>query len=152
MITVIGIDPGPNTGICVVTFARIQDWTDFHPRWFQCDGKSAPLLCSWIEGSIEAYTRTYIQIEEFIPGNGAGSKGENAQLTRELSHKLGSFFPYADVKLVHAAEVKAWATDKRLEAAGFKYPYAGTAMRHANDAARHALYRTRRLGWKDPLG
>ena len=49
-----------------------------------------------------------------------------------------------------AGEVKPWATDKRLHTAGLLDLTAG--MRHARDAARHALYSAvRDYGLPDPL-
>jgi hypothetical protein len=46
--------------------------------------------------------------------------------------------------------VKPWATDERLAAAGLLDPTKG--MRHARDAARHALFcAVRDFGLPDPL-
>jgi hypothetical protein len=58
----------------------------------------------------------------------------------------------AEVRVVlrSAAEVKPWATDTRLEAAGLLS--ACTGMRHARDAARHALFAAvKDAGAPDPL-
>ena len=150
MLTVIGIDPGPNTGICVVKFIT-RTWGMMSPAWYQCDGAAAAKLCTWINDSVRDSDTIKVQIEDFVSGNGAGNKGEAADITRSLVNKLGALFPDADPVYVRATDVKPWATDKRLEKAGLLYPYAGTAMRHANDAARHALYRAVKTGWPDPL-
>jgi hypothetical protein len=49
-----------------------------------------------------------------------------------------------------AADVKPWATDKRLEAAGMLGHTSD--MKHANDAARHALYTAKHdARMEDPL-
>jgi hypothetical protein len=46
--------------------------------------------------------------------------------------------------------VKPWATDTRLAAAGLMEPTTG--MRHARDAARHALFAAvKTYGLPDPL-
>ena len=54
------------------------------------------------------------------------------------------------VKVRKAADIKPWATNKRLEAAGLLGQI--TSMRHANDAGRHALYTASHdLYMEDPL-
>ncbi len=77
--------------------------------------------------------------EKFLTGNRAGSKGENADLTREylfnglrLAKEMG-----ASVSVRTAAEVKPWATDRRLEK--IKFPLA-PKMKDARDAGRHMLF------------
>lgn len=68
------------------------------------------------------------------------------QETRGVLERLR---PYA-TKVRSAAEVKGWATDERLKAAGILDKLQG--MRHAKDAARHALFHAVRSGvLVDPL-
>ena len=86
---------------------------------------------------------------------GAGSVGKQADFTRSLIPRvedvLGSFgFSVYGQK---AADVKPWATDKRLKKAfpNVKASFNGKS-RDAFDAGRHALYAaTKYGGMDDPL-
>lgn len=141
MITVIGLDPGICTGICV------YDSHDWH--LIQCGHASARGL---LIALLEYRPPGYAQIEKFVTGNRAGSKGTEADIVRALIPELRGVLAHYGYKtaLRPAADVKPWASDKRLEKAGV--PLMKTKLRDATDAARHALYcAVKDAGMRDPL-
>ncbi len=141
VISVIGVDPGPTTGIAVHDWAdgKLNVWTVL-----QVDGDSAQDVLEAIliqrQRRIGDYiAKRYAQIEPFVTGQSAGTRGPKADYTRQAAFKLAEqlqLWGYA-VKLRKAADVKTWATDKRLKAAGILRP---PENRHGNDASRHGLY------------
>lgn len=141
MITsVIGIDPGLSTGI---SFLDYVDDNLAGAAHLQVDGKSAVAV-------LDAMLRTYYSdpertglraagVEAFVTGQSAGTKGQSAEVTRQLVFQLTEklqLWGYS-VQVRKAADVKLWATDKRLKIAGILRP---PENRHSNDASRHALY------------
>jgi hypothetical protein len=139
VISVIGIDPGQTTGIAFVDYigSVIRGKTIL-----QVDGGSATIvleamLARYYNGG--AVEKRFASIEPFVTGQGAGSRSPEGEITRQLAFQLGEqlqtwgYF----VKRRKAADVKPWATDKVLKAAGVFGP---PEMRHANDGARQALY------------
>lgn len=143
----IGIDPGPATGMCFLDFenGRLVGRT-----LLQAVGADAPLV---LKGMLHAYyTETSLQeprisrrvgsVEKFVTGASAGSRGTAADVTRQLVMELAEvlqMFGYR-VNIRPAADVKPWATDKRLTAAAVVTGKMHGDMNHAYDAARHALY------------
>ncbi len=148
---IIGIDPGPVVGVSLLLINRDRHYLA---------GRSAlqttsDLLTAVLTGlARHAPAPMVVAVELFIVGSRAsrsatGTAGETA---REV---VALVKDWADHNTVmwwsrSAAEVKPWATDARLERAGLLEPTAG--MRHARDAARHALFcAVRNYGLPDPL-
>jgi len=142
---VIGIDPGPVVGI-------VGLWTDrpLTPDIIQC---TAPTLESVLSGLYPG-SNTVLAVEQFVVGPLA-ARGNNPQagaLARSVIRAC-EFWAERRGVMCHvrsAAEVKPWATDTRLTMAGLWAPTKG--MRHARDAARHALFAAvKDCGLPDPL-
>jgi hypothetical protein len=162
----IGCDPGPATGLCFLDYheGRLVGRT-----LLQVIGPDAPVV---LKGMLLAYYmlpasdavadrkrvdgRRVASVEKFVTGASAGSRGKNADVTRQLVMELAEvlqLFGYA-VKIRPAADVKPWASDRRLAAAGVVSSLKGMHgdMNHAYDAARHCLYGAREAGViRDPL-
>ncbi|BEL07847.1 hypothetical protein Q0Z83_060380 [Actinoplanes sichuanensis] len=158
---VIGVDPGPLPGI--VRLHLIVDSRGVEPsrligvepsRLIGAEALQvtpgvlltvATALCEGI-GQALAY-------ERFVVGRRAARSATAAAGTRTRS-VIGALEEWGHTRCkVHArsaAEVKPWATDARLDAAGLLELTKG--MRHARDAARHALFcAVRDYGLPDPL-
>jgi hypothetical protein len=150
MLTIIGVDPGVTTGIAVLDYSEIINARDpkvlqliATPELYQCQPMGAiRLVRTMFDAQLYAgaYATIVLSIERFIEGKHSNTAEGNA--TREV---VGILTALAEgygqlVSAVHtnrAADVKPWATDRRLEAAGVPDP---KGFRHARDAARHALY------------
>jgi hypothetical protein len=140
VVSVIGIDPGGTTGIAFIDYTGN---TIVGKTILQVDGDSAQLV---LEAMLKTYyaepsviVKRFASIEPFVTGQGAGTRGPAAEVTRQLAFKLGEqlqMWGYYTQRR-KAADVKPWATDKLLLAAGVLGP---PEMRHANDGARQALY------------
>lgn len=162
----LGLDPGPTTGMCWLYYVRKPDGT--YPQkpttvtMLSTPARSATRV-------LEAMIRTDLaefqglagnsragydpekdrpvlraSVEKFITGRSAGTKGANADVTRQLVFELTECCQIAGflVKLRSAADVKPWASDKRLLASGIALPGDGVhgKARDGYDASRHALY------------
>jgi hypothetical protein len=156
--SVIGIDPGEVTGISFLDYIgdRIAGTMQV-----QVDASSAVALLESLllrfYNNPEVIIRRWGQVEEFVTGQSAGTKGKPAEVTRQLVFALGEtlqLYGY-HVKIRKKADIykkdgSGWASDKRLEKAGVIRQLDG--MRHANDASRHALYCAVHDAYKpDPL-
>lgn len=156
MITrVIGIDPGPLTGMVVLRFDDEQHWRR-SVDVVQCSAGVAPALFDALLMAHAEPETTTIAIERFVVGNRAArSKSASAgKITRSLITELRGRAAAADMRgrwlERSASEVKPWASDERLAAAGLLDATRG--MTHARDAARHALFAAvRDAGLPDPL-
>ncbi|TDB80191.1 hypothetical protein E1091_19330 [Micromonospora fluostatini] len=108
-----------------------------------------------LEGINAATGVEVVAYERFVVGRRAGQSSSAAagERTRTMVGEVEAWARGAQWRRVYArsaAEVKPWATDLRLAAAGLLDLTKG--MRHARDAARHALYcAVRDLGLADPL-
>ena len=150
---VIGIDPGPSTGIAVLdlTVPVLAAGAEA----FQVNASAACWLLQQILGpSGLAARRVTVRggIEGFAPGHGAGSVMRAGRLTRDQVRELEDTAGQAGVPLVtrYMGRVRPWATDKRLEAAGLLALTAGG--NHCRAAMRHAIYcATHDCGYPDPL-
>jgi hypothetical protein len=144
IVSVIGADPGPTTGLSFLDYedGKLTGWTVL-----QVDGDSAQAVLAAILAKMHAYyaendagvVKRYAQVEPFVTGQSAGTRGPKADYTRQEVFTLVEqlqLWGYA-VKLRKAADIKTWASDKRLKAAGILRP---PENRHGNDASRHALY------------
>lgn len=156
----IGIDPGPATGIC---FLDYRDGILAGRTLLQADAGSAAIV---LTGMLTAYYvnarrtslapagRRVASVERFVTGASAGSRGKAADVTRQLVMELAEVLQghgYT-VKLRNAGEVKPWASDKRLQAAGIVTGALHGDMNHSYDAARHCLLGAVQAGiTPDPL-
>jgi hypothetical protein len=146
----IGIDPGPSTGIALLSVKGLSfEWTVFQVN----EGGASWLITELCHD----YSPRAVAYEEFIPGNRAGTKGKNAQVTRRIADNVpvivkGScraVVPPVFVVARRATDVFPWATDKRLEKAEFPW---GPKFKDARAAGKHVLYLAVRDGKEhDPL-
>lgn len=137
---ILGADPGSTTGLCWIGSAG-------EVLVFQCNAPAARLLASWLLESAEEGTRVIAGGERFVAGRGAGARGAEAAATRQVIDALDQLGGW---HWRMAAEVKPWATDRRLAAAGLLAQCHG--MPHAADACRHALFAAvHDGGYPDPL-
>lgn len=155
--SVIGVDPGPSTGISFIDYIGDRIEGSAH---IQVDGKSAyvvleAMLARYYSDATVFRVRA-AQVEAFVHAQSAGSKGEDAEVTRQLAFKLAELLQLwgYNVEMRKKADIykkdgTGWANDKRLERAGLLRP---PENRHANDGTRHALYRAvHDLHKPDPL-
>lgn len=155
----IGVDPGPTTGICFLDFC---DGLLVGKTVLQVDGASAAIV---LKGMITAYYTEFPggvnigrragSVEKFVTGTSAGSRGKAADVTRELVMECAEaleMFGYP-VRIRPAADVKPWASNKRLAAGlGLKEKDLTDSLRHGWDAGRHCLFGAREAGIiADPL-
>lgn len=154
-VRVIGIDPGPVPGIVIIE----RGWPDaIKSAVVQCSHTLAPtVLAALLE---DRRTATLVQIETFVVGRGSMRSGRHGAVTRDLVGQLRQIWEDHDGTSSgrlgghwfqrSAAAVKPWATDTRLDAAGLLAATKG--MRHARDAARHAMFcAVHDAGVPDPL-
>ena len=138
---VIGIDPGPVCGV-----ARLH-LTPMEEPGYAIDSAEAAqvttgLLPVLLRGFDQHGAINAIAIEAFVVGPRAARSKTSAAGTAARD-VIGEVKAWAREKMplhIHsAADVKPWATDDRLRAAGVAYAITD-GMRHARDAMRHALY------------
>lgn len=152
---VIGVDPGPIPG--VIRLQLIVDALGQQPsRLIGAEALQVTpgMLLTVIDGICADTLSAAIGLERFVVGRRAARSATAAagQRTRDM---VGAVEAWAQARRVPvhtraAAEVKPWAVDKRLYAAGLLDITAG--MRHARDAARHALFcAVKDYGLPDPL-
>jgi hypothetical protein len=155
----IGIDPGPTTGIAVLRWTCWPARGDNPPRSgltgrrvLQCDQGTAALVVVALldrhrDGTVHA------AVEKFITGpRAAHLQHAEGEATADLAATLASLIERRGRRVARrsAAEVKPWATDDRITAAGLADLTKG--MPHARDACRHALYAgVRDARMPDPL-
>lgn len=151
---VVGIDPGPVVGIVGIHIengSRVNGWAALDV--VQCDPGSLEAI---LDGLYRSYQfAVLIAVEPFVVGpRAARSHTPSAgQTTREVHALVRRWAIREDISGCverRAIDVKPWATDARLDAAGLLAPTKG--MRHARDAARHALFAAvKDCGVPDPL-
>jgi len=147
---IIGVDPGRTTGIAALS---LFDGELTHHSLIQCSHDVPRWLVGHMLEAALPVDRLVLAVERFVVRRRAGQSGDAGagEITRDLIGALGSIGDMhgAAVYLRAASDVKPWATDKRLEVAGIK---GSTAMRHAADAGRHALFAAvKDYGLPDPL-
>lgn len=146
MSTVLGIDPGQTTGIYLL---------DADERAGEYLQASPGVVLIVVRGLLEREDIAVLAIERFVVGPRAArsSTPKAGQIARELIVSVASMGEAefgTKVVLRAAAEVKPWATDARLDAAGLLASTKGAP--HARDAARHALFAAvKDCGIPDPL-
>ena len=146
---VIGLDPGPSTGIAWA--AGISPAGQWLAHALQCDAGAAMLALAAVIATAGPPGDVLVQGEAFIAGNRAGAKGRGADTARDvladarrLCERQG-----ARMRLEPALNVMHWSSDRRLEKAGFPM---GSKFRDARAAGRHMLYCARwHGGYPDPL-
>lgn len=143
--TVIGVDPGPTPGVVLLSLTGAAAGVRIIGREVvQC---SAGALSAVLEalGAADAL----VAVERYVVGarSGRSATAGAGETTRDQVGALIGAYP---VVLRNAGQVKPWATDARLEAAGLLDLCKG--MRHTRDAARHALFTAcKDAGLPDPL-
>ncbi|RGC68440.1 hypothetical protein C5N14_13720 [Micromonospora sp. MW-13] len=155
---VIGIDPGPLPGIVRLQLKVVGDkWSGQSAQLVDVQALQVTpgLLGTVLEGINAATEVEVVAYERFVVGRRAGQSSSAAAgaKTRNMIGELEAWAGAGRWRRVYArsaAEVKPWATDTRLGAAGLLDLTKG--MRHARDAARHALFcAVRDCGLADPL-
>jgi len=147
---IVGIDPGRVTGIAGLS---VFDGELTGHSLIQCSHDVPRWLVGHMLDSAQPVDRLVLAVERFVVRARAGRSSDAAagEITRDLIGALGAIGQAhgATVYLRSASDVKPWCTDKRLEAAGVnKF----STMRHAADAARHALFAAvKDCGLPDPL-
>lgn len=149
MTYVIGVDPGPMVGVVGFEAIRVQ-----HPRPMivQC----SPSLVTDVLIALSEGGDVVLAVERFVVGARSARSNDPAagRIAREVVETCRAH-AWADARGIRfversAAEVKPWASDERLSAAGLLVVTVG--MRHARDAARHALFAAvKDCGMRDPL-
>lgn len=147
MTLTLGVDPGPTPGVCALPASPGEP-----VAVFQCDPSSLmPLLRALIEAW--GADRIVVAVEAWAIGSISRTARSAGAVTRRLIGEIETLADEYDAVAVvtrRAADVKPWATDKRLDAAGLLAQTAG--LPHARDGARHALFSaTRDSGAPDPL-
>lgn len=162
-LVVIGIDPGPHTGIAVLRYRlnrleppAIAMETDPNSMLSWLD-QFADDAITWSNMGGAEEVRLLLAVERFVVGRRTQRSGRAGGIT--LS-QVGAIEAYVAVsrwpgfRLVKrpAHQVKGWATDNRLAHAGLTEVTKG-GDGHKRDAARHALYGAVNLphGPRDPL-
>ena len=147
----IGVDPGPIPGIVVL---RV-DGAAPGAHAVQCTaGIAAALVAHLLESSVSVVGQpgVVLAVERFVVGKTSMKSAGAGAVTRDLIGQLQRVAAELGISYVDrtASEVKAWATDDRLAHARLLEPTKG--MRHARDAARHALFAAVKHGaLPDPL-
>lgn len=156
-IRLIGVDPGETTGICALDIAgtTAPEHDGAFIRWHGQLQSTPGAVLPVVQGLADGYRGPVVlAVERFVVSTRAGRSASAmaGATTRVLIgelvglHRSGSCV----VRVVQrsASDVKPWAVDKRLSAAGLLVK----GMRHANDAARHALFAAvKDCGMADPL-
>jgi hypothetical protein len=128
---IIGVDPGPTPGIVrlhVKDGRLVSRWTHV----VQCSANVMPEIVGTFVDESSAIWPTTVAVERFVV---RGRANAAQQVTRD---QVGYLLSTHHTVERSASQVKGWATDERLEAAGLLEACKG--MRHARDAARHALF------------
>jgi hypothetical protein len=137
IINIIGVDPGPTTGIAILHWspaARDGDKPGVIWRGYQCDADSASGLLVMMLNLEDVWHAG--EVEHFVHGN-----LPNSPATVRLENELADVALACEVRLARRpmAAVKPWATDKRMTASG-AWTAIPAKMVDARAAARHALF------------
>lgn len=151
---VLGVDPGPTPGIVRLLFwDRVQALVgEPVAEIVQCTaGALVPVLNALNDVPMSTTALAY---EAFVVGHRAARSRTPAagKATRDMIRDLAYWAGHHDIPshTYRATDVKPWATDARLQAAGLLEMTKG--MRHARDGARHALFTAvKHYGLPDPL-
>lgn len=150
IVCVLGVDPGVTTGICRLRLetASTGRLAITERLVLSCNAAAAGGLAEHLIKLSDGSPKIVIGGERFVPGNGAGAKGPQAAVTRQVISAIDSLFQ--PVAWRSAAEVKTWAAEERMKKSGL---YDMTRkMIDAYDASRHALFAAvHDCGLPDPL-
>ncbi|TCB97561.1 hypothetical protein E0H26_11625 [Micromonospora zingiberis] len=155
---VIGIDPGPVAGIALLIGQPADIGGAWFPRLLGAEALQVThgLTTYVLDGLLNVVVpqSTVVAVERFVVGPRAARSAHagSGEVTRELVGVIAHWAKRNQLTCRErsAAEVKPWATDDRLTKAGLLDVTKG--MRHARDAARHALFcAVRDFGLADPL-
>lgn len=153
----LGVDPGGTTGVAIVAYEGGRYSLEMHGGLTGDAAETLENLRAFFFESVP------IAVERFVVNRRAG-RSASAHAGEKARNLIGAIqaLPRRGpgtlrldctgylVHLENASQVKAWATDKRLSAAGFVFT---NGRPHSRDAARHALYcLVKRYGCPDPLG
>lgn len=142
MTFIIGIDPGPVVGMCLLRLPNTASRPGF---WYSELAMVSPgCVSSLIGGWVEAYNVTAVAAEAFVDSK-LGSRANDRAASQEARDVLTRLRPTHVTTARRwrwlerrAVDINGWATDARLNAAGLLVP--SKNMRHARSALRHALY------------
>lgn len=144
-VRVIGVDPGPTTGMVLLRFHTDRPFGVAHV--VQCNHGVAPALFEALL-RIDPATPTIVGIERFVVGRKSMRSGAHGEITRDLIGTMQEIWEEHDSTkngrlggrwfVRSASQVKTWATDARLDAIGLLDNTKG--MGHARDGGRHALF------------
>lgn len=144
VVQAIGIDVGPTPGLVSMIFQGVH-LLEHHV--VQCSASSAVVVLETLIDTVNnALIREggphhrVIQAERFVIGRGSMRTGRLGALTRDQLVELQNVATETRSRwnVRSASEVKPWATDIRLGRTPLLEATKG--MRHARDAARHALF------------
>lgn len=151
----IGVDPGPRTGLCFIDYAggQVVGHTLLQVDWRSARHVLGAVLANYYtETGPAGFMRRVASVEAWTEAR-SGSAGKPGTVTRQLVVELTEelqLFGY-QVTIRKAADVKPWASDRRLEKVFGKESFHGD-MNHAFDAARHCIYGARQAELcPDPL-
>lgn len=148
---VVGVDPGPVTGLAVIGPHTRHEVA-------QCSPGAVVALIGALVGELPEDVPVLIAVERFVVGPRAARSATPTagRIARGVVEDVARAFKPCSAptgtRVIErsAVDVKPWATDLRLAAAGLLDPTKG--MPHARDACRHALYAAvRDGGLPDPL-
>lgn len=151
MIRILGVDPGGTTGLSVLEHLHLFDQPPWHIEPSEVLG---PTVVPLITSMLRLQPPTIVACERFVVSRRAG-RSRTAGAGETARNIIGAVLAACEeqdipVARYTASQVKAWATDRRLEVAGLIKPTRG--LGHARDATRHALYTAvHRCGLPDPL-
>jgi hypothetical protein len=160
-VRLVGLAPGPVAGLVLLRYvpAGLTTYEAAPPLVVQCGSAVAPPAFEMLL-DLDNQVPTYVQVERYVIVGRRASRSSTAgvgETTRALVAALESTWLGWDGPVAvswvqrSASQVKPWATDQRLRAAGLFDATKG--MRHARDAARHALFAAcHDAGVPDPLG
>lgn len=134
---IIGVDPGPTPGVFGLSVAGSRiDYTDVAQVSHDL---IAPFLSMLVE--VTPHSDLLIAVEKFVVSrrSGRSSSAGAGAVTRDMVGVIERCGEELGAVVVQrpAVLVKGWAGDERLARAGLEVP---SGMRHARDAARHALF------------
>jgi hypothetical protein len=157
-LAVIGVDPGPCSGIVLLNWKE-HTTPGWPPGWvdsYQCDAVNAPGMLTWVlRKALENECQLRGAIEEFREGvrSTRTKNPQDAGLTRALVPTLRMTADVFGLKLRvrPAAVVKPWATDRRMDASGV-WKAVPVKMIDSRSAAQQAVYESVHGGkLTDPL-
>ena len=152
----IGVDPGVTTGIC---FAEYENGLLIGRMVLQVEGSRAVFLLDaqirHLFAEIPFTGRRVASVEAWEEGPAAG-RSRPGKVTRQLVMEIAEALQLHGylTRTRRAADVKPWASDKRLVAAGLAEDETALhgKLRDGYDAARQLLYGAREAGViTDPL-